>query len=207
LENIDGSIVSRDVLIKVGQKARRLWQSLVGAGLAPSSWGKAGENVYNYFISEMLSVPDFEFLRYCKGNWKLMRWTTKAYASWKHNHFDTAEAGKTVRTNKRKHELLDDPSLLQLEDDKNEDCAPGSSSDSSPVDNTSGSSTLPATSASTLAHIQVQYAHFTYSDTWLNNDNYQQPPITIVDPLYVNSIEYPSTLTLLIAKNSIMKSI
>ena len=84
----------------------------------------------------MLSVPEFEFLRYYEGNWKLMRWAIKAYASWKHNHINAGEAGKKVRTNKQKRELLDDSSLLQIEDDRNEDCAIISSRDYSPVNNT-----------------------------------------------------------------------
>jgi hypothetical protein len=146
LENKDGSAIPREVLINVGQKARRLWQSLNSAGLAPSSWGKASEDAYLYFVGGMLNVPEFEFFRYCEGNWKVTRWATKAYASWAHNHVNSGEAGdrKTVRPNKRKHGYLEDPSLLQIEDDKDEDAAPISPCNS-----------LPALSPSTLVHVQV----------------------------------------------------
>jgi len=71
LENADGSAIPRETLVKVGQKARRLWQAMNDAGLAPSSWGKASEKAYKYFNSEMLNEPGFEFFRYCKGNWKI----------------------------------------------------------------------------------------------------------------------------------------
>jgi hypothetical protein len=123
LENKDGSAVSRDILVKVGQKARRLWKSIHDANMAPSSWGKASESAYTYFNIEMLSEPEFEFFRYCEGNWKITRWATKAYASWSRNHIEAGEH-KTPRANKRKHELLDDPSLLQIDNNKNEDIAP-----------------------------------------------------------------------------------
>lgn len=157
LESIEGSAIPREVLVKVGQKARRLWQSMNANGLAPSSWGKASESAYIYFICEMLNEPDFEFFRYCEGNWKITRWATKAYASWAHNHISPDEADrKTVRTNKRKHEILDDPSLIRIEDDKNKDTAPISSYEYSPVET---SLTLPAPSAYTLVHAQVRLHH------------------------------------------------
>ncbi len=91
LENKDGSAVSWDILVKVGQKARRLWQSMDAANMSPSSWGKASESAYNYFNIEMLSEPKFEFFRYCESNWKITRWTTKAYASWSRNRNETNE--------------------------------------------------------------------------------------------------------------------
>ena len=86
LKMADGGSVPREILTKVGQKAQRLWQALNSAGLAPISWGKASEIAYTYFHSEMLNEHEFQFFRYCKGNWKINRWATKAYASWKHNH-------------------------------------------------------------------------------------------------------------------------
>lgn len=118
LETVDGMPVPREVLVKVGQKARRLWQALNTGGLAPSSWGKASEVAYKYFHGEMLNEPEFEFFRYCEGNWKLARWATKAYASWKHNHLKLdGEDSKLPGANKRKRELLEDTSLLQISDE------------------------------------------------------------------------------------------
>lgn len=120
LETMDSGQISQEMLIKVGQKARRLWQALSTAGLAPSSWGKASEVAYTYFNSKMLNEPKFEFFRYCKGNWKITQWTTKAYASWKRNHLQVGsnEAdNRKTHTGKRKRELLDDPTLLQIGDE------------------------------------------------------------------------------------------
>jgi hypothetical protein len=129
LETVDGMSVPRHILAKVGQKARRLWQALNTAGLAPASWGKASEIAYTYFHGEMLNEPEFEFFRYCEGNWKIKRWTTKAYASWKHNHIkqDDIEEAKTLIPKKRKLKLLDNPTLLQIGSD-NEDSILGNNS-------------------------------------------------------------------------------
>ena len=107
-------------MVKVGQKARRLWQALNTAGLAPTSWGKASKVAYTYFNGEMLNEPEFEFFRYCEGNWKITRWATKAYASWKHNHLKLGvDDGKTPCTNKRKRQHLDNLSL-QIGDEMSE---------------------------------------------------------------------------------------
>ena len=92
LENSDGSAIPQDVLVVVGQKAQRLWQSLYIAGLAPRSWGKASERAHMYFNSEMLSMPEFQFFRYCNGNWKITQWASKAYPSWSHNYFKPGKA-------------------------------------------------------------------------------------------------------------------
>jgi hypothetical protein len=156
LENADGSTIPREILAKVGQKARRLWQSMNAAGQAPLSWGKASENVYIYFNSEMLNEPEFIFFRYCEDNWKITRWATKAYASWAYNHIKSSDAGhsKTPHANKRKREDLDDPLLLQIDDDKNES-TPGPSSSSIPIKNNSDTLASPAPSSPASVPIPV----------------------------------------------------
>ncbi|KAF8463819.1 hypothetical protein DFH94DRAFT_699348 [Russula ochroleuca] len=107
---MDGGPIPQEILIK----------ALNTAGLAPSSWGKASKVAYTYFHSKMLNEPEFEFFRYCEGNWKITRWATKAYASWKCNHLDDR---KTPCANKQKHKLLDDPTLLQIGNEPTEDMA------------------------------------------------------------------------------------
>jgi hypothetical protein len=71
LENADGTPVPWELIVKTGQKARRVWHSLHDIGQAPPSWGKASETAYTYFNSEILNVPELEFFRYCEGNWKV----------------------------------------------------------------------------------------------------------------------------------------
>lgn len=159
LENVDGTAVSREILIKVGQKARRLWQGMNSAGLAPSSWGKASENAYKYFNSEMLNKPGFEFFRYCEGNWKITRWATKAYASWAHNHLKSSDAGDTKipRVAKRKHEQLNDSQLLQIDDDKNENTV---WSESTPIESNHNTLTSPAPSTAVPFQVGSHYNEF-----------------------------------------------
>ena len=153
LENKDGSAVSREILVKVGQRARRLWQSMNAVGHAPPSWGKASENAYIYFNSKMLNEPKFIFFRFCKGNWKITRWATKAYPSWAHNHMKSSNAGhsKTPHSNKRKREDLDDPSLIQIDDDQNESIP----STNSPIENNSDALASPTPSGPASVPIAV----------------------------------------------------
>ena len=143
--------IPREILVKVGQKARRLWQALNTAGLAPSSWGKASEVAYNYFNCEMLNEPAFEFFRYCEGNWKLTRWATKAYASWKHNHLKSGDTDNR-NTSKRKRELLDDPSLLQIGDEQSENTPSGST----PVETCGLALPIESDVCSSLSHVSIR---------------------------------------------------
>jgi len=139
--------------------ARRIWQGLIANGLAPSSWGKASKIAYRYFNSEMLNEPKFEFFRYCESNWKMKQWATKAYASWVYNHIKSSDAGdnKTPYANKRKRKLLDNPSLLQIDNDRNENIASMSPpSDPSPIENISNSLATPAPSASASVPVPIQ---------------------------------------------------
>jgi len=148
LENTDGSAIPWDILVKVGQRAQRLWQALNSASLVLSSWGKASKNAYMYFNSEMLNEPDFEFFRYCDSNWKITWWATKACASWVHNHFRPSDGGnnKPPCATKWKCNDLDDPLLLQIDNDMNKDTF---LSNSNPVENnpTTLASTAPSGSA------------------------------------------------------------
>ena len=157
LENMDGSAVPRETLIKVGQKARRLWQTMSANGLAPSSWGKASETAYIYFNSEMLNEPEFHFFRYCEGNWKITRWATKAYASWARNHIRANEADnrRTPHANKRKRDPLDDPSLIQIDDDKDDNNAITALPDSSLFEDNATILAPLEPSASSSVHTQV----------------------------------------------------
>jgi len=123
LENTDGTPVPWEAIVKVGQKARRVWHTLHNVDQAPLSWGKASKTAYMYFNTEILNAPELEFFRYCEGNWKVTWWATKAYASWAHNYIKSKDAlnTKAAWVNKWKCELLNDPSLLQIDDDKNKD--------------------------------------------------------------------------------------
>jgi hypothetical protein len=156
------------VVLKIGQKARRIWHTLHAIGQAPPSWGKASETAYSYFNSEMLNVPELEFFRYCEGNWKLTRWATKAYASWAHNYLKSKDAvdTKAARVNKRKHDLLEDTSLLQIDNDENDGDVIPQSPPPTPIQNASTSDATCAPPAPSLGPTQVQYVNIRYQDMY-----------------------------------------
>lgn len=114
LKNMNGSAIPWDILVKVGQKTWRLWHALNITGKAPPSWGKASKNTYKYFNSEMLNNPEFKFFRYCKDNWKITQWATKAYAFWVFNHIKASNESeaKTVHMKRRRHNILNNPFFL-----------------------------------------------------------------------------------------------
>jgi hypothetical protein len=72
LENADGTPVPWKAIVKVRQKARRVWHTLHNVDQAPLSWGKASETAYMHFNTEILNAPELKFFRYCEGNWKVM---------------------------------------------------------------------------------------------------------------------------------------
>jgi hypothetical protein len=117
LETSSGIPVSRDLMVKVGHKAQRLWQALMMESLAPESWHKASKTIYTYFIGEMLNKPEFEFFRYGEGNWKIDHWAGRAYSSWKRNHLKDHADDSNKKSLKWKQEMLDDPDLLQIASD------------------------------------------------------------------------------------------
>ena len=121
LKNTDGTPVPSDVIAKIGQKARRVWHTLHATSLAPPSWGKANKTAHSYYISKMLNVPEFKSLRYCEGNWKIEWWTTKSYPSFVQNYLQSNDTNDTNEelVNKRKRDPLNDPSLLQIDNNKN----------------------------------------------------------------------------------------
>jgi hypothetical protein len=140
-----------------------VWHTLHNISLAPPLWGKASETAYTYFNSEMLNIPELNFFRYCEGNWKVIRWATEAYSSWAHNYLKPKEAidTKTVRVNKQKHDLLDDPSLLQIDNDKEKDDVIAQSLEPNPIQNALVSEPAHTPPASTLVLTQVSSLHIT----------------------------------------------
>jgi hypothetical protein len=110
----------------------------------------------------MLNEPDFEFFRYCEGSWKLTRWATKAYPSWVYNHYKPSGEGdnKTLRAKKRKRNMLDDPSLLQINDNKNDDTAIVPLRHSSPIENDPISLALPAHAPASIPETPVKVGSY-----------------------------------------------
>jgi hypothetical protein len=112
LENEDGTPVDHYQLNLFGNKARRLFESMRAANVAPTSWAKMTSQVYEYFRIEMLS--EFKEFRYCDGNWKLDLWATRTYGSWmqrirKLEENDNVE-GSSRPSKRRKVSKLESPS-------------------------------------------------------------------------------------------------
>ena len=173
LERSDRTVVSCEILTKIGHKARRLWQAMNAIRLVPSSWGKASKSTY--FNSEMLNKSEFDVFRFCDGNWKITRWATKAYVSWAHNHLKVNEADnrKTLCANKRKQDLLDDPLLIQIDDDKNlnDNIVTTYSPNSGPIEDNSNVIVLPAPSHSESASVPIQVCSYHLQGTTLKTNN------------------------------------
>ena len=93
IETEDGRPASREILCAIGIKARRIWQTLAGKGLAPTKWSLVTDAVHEYFTQEMLS--SFMELRLCENNWKLQLWITRSYSSWYQNYSKLKAKKKT----------------------------------------------------------------------------------------------------------------
>jgi hypothetical protein len=110
LENEDGSLVSREVIFRMSQKAHTIWETLDEHGLAPTAFDKISETAWEFYARSMLSDPEFFFLRLCDdGQWKLKEWSNSSYPSWYDN--------RGVRQKKVKNSndsILDDPNWIQL---------------------------------------------------------------------------------------------
>jgi hypothetical protein len=107
LENEDGTPVDHYRLNMFANKARRLFESMRSANVAPTSWAKMTNEVYEYFRIEMLS--EFNEFRFCDGNWKLDLWATRAYGSWM-QRTDENEGSSRPSKKRRKISNLESPS-------------------------------------------------------------------------------------------------
>jgi hypothetical protein len=83
LEDEDGIPVDRQRVSKFNDRARKIFNTLKHADLAPASWGQLGLEAHEYFKGEMMS--EFKEFRLCEGSWKLDRLASRVYASWKQN--------------------------------------------------------------------------------------------------------------------------
>lgn len=126
LEDDSGVPVDRQRLTKFGDRARKVFNSLKHADLAPASWGQLGLDAYEYFKIEMVS--EFREFRLCEGFWKLDRWAARAYASWIQNirRQEGVPAKHTRMKRKRSTSpknlpLFDDTGLIKMDNLKFED--------------------------------------------------------------------------------------
>jgi hypothetical protein len=109
LEDHEGIPVNRQRLSKFGDRARKVFNTLKHASVAPPSWGHLGLNAYEYFKNEMMF--EFQEFRLCDGAWKLDRWAARAYASWRQNI--RRQEGDRM---KKKRKLSSSPQLPALDD-------------------------------------------------------------------------------------------
>jgi hypothetical protein len=149
LEDDSGVPVDRQRLTKFGDRARKIFNSLRHADLAPASWGLLGLDAYEYFKIEMVS--EFREFRLCEGFWKLERWAARTYASWIQNirRQEGVPAKHTRMKRKRstspKHvPLFDDAGLIKMD----ESFAEGSSESASTPDALTVTVSLPVALAS-----------------------------------------------------------
>jgi len=88
LQNSDGTLVSKEVISRMSQKAQAIWEVLDEHGLAPATFDKISDIAWDFYARSMLSDPEFFFLRLCDdGQWKLKEWSnsSRAYSSWYSN--------------------------------------------------------------------------------------------------------------------------
>jgi hypothetical protein len=138
LENEDGTPVDHYRLNMFGNKARRLFESMRAADVAPMSWAKMSSQVYEYFQIEMLS--EFNEFRFCDGNWKLDLWATRTYGLWMQRIRKSDENEGSSRPSKKRRKILnlespspsikasilDDTTLFKIDDGENTDTAQNS---------------------------------------------------------------------------------
>ncbi|KAI9460989.1 hypothetical protein BJY52DRAFT_243694 [Lactarius psammicola] len=109
LQNSDGTLVNKEIISRMSQRAHAIWETLDEHGLAPTTFDKISEIAWDFYARIMLNDPDFFFLRLCDdGQWKLKEWSNSSY-SWYDN--------RSVRQKAKKFNdsILDDTSPTQLE--------------------------------------------------------------------------------------------
>ncbi|KAH9069387.1 hypothetical protein EDB83DRAFT_2518516 [Lactarius deliciosus] len=109
LEYHDGTLISREDLTLLSQKARMIWWELDDVGLAPPTFGQMTKIAWDFFWRCMVAYPEFQFLLLCKGGeWKLRQWSIKSYSGWAAIHGVREVKPKATGT-------LDDLDLIELD--------------------------------------------------------------------------------------------
>ncbi|KAH9025351.1 hypothetical protein EDB83DRAFT_2526801 [Lactarius deliciosus] len=109
LEYHDGTLVSREDLTLLSQKARMIWWELDDIGLTPPTFGQMTKIAWDFFWRCMVAYPEFQFLLLCKGGeWKLRQWPIKSYSGWAAIHGVREVKPKATGT-------LDDLDLIELD--------------------------------------------------------------------------------------------
>ncbi|KAF8273911.1 hypothetical protein EI94DRAFT_1085324 [Lactarius quietus] len=110
LENEDGTLVSREVIFRMSQKAQTIWEILDEHGLAPTTFDKISETAWEFYARSMLSDPEFFSLRLCDdGQWKLREWSNSCYSSWYDNR-----GLRRKKVKKLSDSIFDHPNPIQL---------------------------------------------------------------------------------------------
>jgi len=88
--------------MKFGDRAHKVFNSLIHADLASASWGLLGLDAYEYF--KIKRVSEFREFCLCKGFWKVDEWAACAYALWIQNiQRQEGVPAKICKRVKRKH--------------------------------------------------------------------------------------------------------
>ncbi|KAH9169046.1 hypothetical protein EDB89DRAFT_1908880 [Lactarius sanguifluus] len=116
LEYHDGTLVSREDVTLLSQKARMVWFELDDVGLTPPTFGQMTKIAWDFFWHSMVAYPEFQFLLLCKGGeWKLRQWSIKSYSGWAAIHGVREVKPKATDT-------LDGLNLIELDpEDKDSD--------------------------------------------------------------------------------------
>ena len=107
----EGSVLmSKSLIMQLGQKMLSLWATIGKHSLAPMIWSEADSLAVRFVNSAILNDPRFHYLHLCDDNWKLKHWITKNYPSWVRNHLNLVLEGVL----KVKKEALDIENLLKI---------------------------------------------------------------------------------------------
>jgi hypothetical protein len=84
IEDTKGMAVDGDRMQSIRNTAHKIFFDLLGAKLAPRTWGVCGLGVAEAYNNEMaFQVPE---LRLCTDHWKAQKLATSLYPSWHNSH-------------------------------------------------------------------------------------------------------------------------
>jgi hypothetical protein len=175
LQHPDGSLISSAEIAALSQKGRRIWNAFLKAKLAPAKYGDMPHDLHAYFVIEMISDPKFFFLLLCDDlEWKLLKWTRKAYSSW--------ALRKDLRTKKTKENsdspTLDTSGLLEID----QNLMPDESDDDTPLTSSPSGAATQAESRTTTEDPRLLPACI-FADPLANIPDLAKSSSSFADPL------------------------
>lgn len=117
MEDEEGEAIPKHTRDAARSKAKGFWIEILAKGIAPPSYGKAGINMKNEYITLMENA--FPWLRYCENHWKSEQIWRNGYSDWYPRALREKEEKEKAAKEKAAKETAPEGEVIDVDADVN----------------------------------------------------------------------------------------